>query len=328
MSAGDEPGIVINYLTEPRDHRAQMMEDVRRGLTSEQKSLPSKYFYDARGSKLFEEITLLPEYYLTRVEAQILSDHADGLMRDVAPNEMLELGSGSSKKTVLLLEAMHRAGGSRYVPIDVSPEALMEAATKLKTRFPWLEIEGLVGDYWEGLERIRRRGRRLVAFLGSTIGNYEDHQRHALLVSVTRALDDDDRFLVGIDLVKEVSLMVAAYNDSAGVSEQFNKNILNVINRELGGNFPLDAFDHVSRWVASKSCMSQNLRANRDLVVRISDLDLEISLRKGEEIHTEVSCKFTRESFGAELARAGLGIERWLTDPQGQFAVVLAGPAR
>ncbi|MFQ5523627.1 MAG: L-histidine N(alpha)-methyltransferase [Acidimicrobiia bacterium] len=327
MSLSAESGFVIDYLTEPRDHRAQMMEDVRRGLTAEKKSLPSKYFYDALGSKLFEEITLLPEYYLTRAETEILAERSDELMRDVAPEEMVELGSGSSKKTVLLLEAMHRAGGHRYVPIDVSPETLRSAAAKLKTRFPWLEIEGLVGDYREGLDRIPRRGRRLIAFLGATIGNYEGEQRSSLLSSVGRALGPDDRFLVGIDLVKEEKLMVAAYNDSAGVSEQFNKNILRVINRELGGNFPLDAFEHVSRWVPAKSCMSQSLRANRDLVVHIDALDLVVTLRRGEEIHTEVSCKFTREGFGRDLALAGLQIERWVTDAGGQFALVLAGPA-
>ncbi len=326
MSGSTEAGVVIDYLTHPGDHRVQMMEDVLRGLTAEEKSLPSKYFYDERGSKLFEEITLLPEYYLTRVETQILIDHSDPLMEAVAPEEMVELGSGSSKKTVLLLEAMHRAGGSRYVPIDVSPEALLEAATTLRARFPWLEIEALVGDYWEGLERIRRRGRRLIAFLGSTLGNYEGKQRHALLASVRKALDPDDRFLVGIDLVKEEALMVAAYNDSAGISEQFNKNILNVINRELRANFPLDGFEHVSRWVADKSCMSQSLRAKRDLTVSVEELDLVVTLRRGEEIHTEVSCKFTREGFTRELAVAGLGVERWLTDSEGRFALVLAGP--
>jgi L-histidine N-alpha-methyltransferase len=327
VSLPTENRLAIDYLTAPEDYRRQMMEDVRRGLSADPKSLPSKYFYDARGSELFEEITRLPEYYLTRAETEILVDHSEELMAEITPEEMVELGSGSSRKTVLLLEAMHRAGGYRYVPIDVSPEALKAAAAELFSVYPWLEIDGLVGDYATGLDRVRCRGRRLIVFLGSTIGNYEGEQRHALLASVASALTSGDRFLVGVDLVKDEATMVAAYNDSAGVSASFNKNILNVINRELSGDFPLDAFEHVSRWVAAKSCMSQSLRATRDLVVTIADLDMTVTLRQGEEIHTEVSCKFTREGLDRELAGAGMKLEQWLTDSEGRFASVLASLA-
>jgi L-histidine N-alpha-methyltransferase len=323
MTLPTENRLAIDYLTAPEDYRRHMMEDVRRGLTSEPKSLPSKYFYDARGSELFEEITRLPEYYLTRAETEILVGHSDELLAEVSPEEMVELGSGSSRKTVLLLEAMHRAGGYRYVPIDVSPDALKSAASELCSVYPWLQIAGLVGDYATGLDQVRRRGRRLIVFLGSTIGNYEGEQRHALLASVASALAPGDRFLVGVDLVKDEATMVAAYNDSAGVSARFNKNILNVINRELRGDFPLNAFEHISRWVAAKSCMSQSLRATRDLVVTITDLDMTVTLRRGEEIHTEVSCKFTREGLDREFARAGMEVERWLTDTAGRFALVL-----
>ncbi len=200
---GNAP-VTVSYLTEPHDHREDLLQDVRHGLTAHHKYLPSKYFYDAVGSKLFEQITELPEYYLTRAEAEIIREHADELMAELQPDELLELGSGSSTKTQMLIEAMYRSGpGRRYVPIDISEDALREAAGELRGRYTWLEIEGLVGDYVADLAKIRRRGRRLIIFLGSTVGNYEPTMRYSLLRSVAAALAPGDSFLLGVDLVKD-----------------------------------------------------------------------------------------------------------------------------
>ena len=324
---GDAP-VTVSNLTEPTDHRAQLLEDVRHGLTAYRKHLPSKYFYDARGSELFEEITRLPEYYLTQAESDLLARHADHLMTRLEPDELVELGSGSSRKTLMLIEAMHRTGGgSRYVPIDISQEALSAAALELCTTYKWLEVEGLVGDFVADLAKVRRRGRRLIIFLGSTIGNYPPTLRYSLLRAVALALDPGDSFLLGVDLVKDEPTMIAAYDDSAGVSAEFNLNILRVVNRELDGDIPIDAFEHVTRFDAQFSCMAQSLRATREVVANIRALDLAVTFHKGEEIHTEVSCKFTRDGVMGDFAAAGMRLDDWLTDPEGRFALALGSHA-
>lgn len=321
---GDAP-VTVSFLTEPKDHREAMLEDVFHGFTAYRKYLPSKYFYDGRGSELFEQITELPEYYLTRAETSILSKHAEELMERIQPEEIVELGSGSSTKTLLLIEAMYRGGfGKRYVPIDISEEALRGAAQQLCTDYPWLEVEGLVGDYVADLDKVRRRGRRLVMFLGSTIGNYVPTLRYSLLRSVAKTLAPGDVFLLGVDLVKNESEMVAAYDDSAGVSADFNLNILRVVNEELDGDIPIDAFEHVTTWDPQFSCMSQSLKAKREVVANIKALDLAVTFLDGEEIHTEVSCKFTRGGVAADFAAAGMKLHDWLTDPEERFAVALA----
>lgn len=322
----DEGGspVTVSFLTEPKDHRAQMMSDVLVGLTAYRKHLPSKYFYDARGSELFEEITRLPEYYLTPAETEIIAEYALEIMERTRPDELVELGSGSAKKTVLLIEAMQRVGGSRYVPIDISEDALRSAAKELCATYPWLEIEALVGDYVTDLHRVRRRGRRLIVFLGSTVGNYTPTMRHSLFRSVAAALEDGDHFLLGADLVKDEETMIAAYDDAAGVSAEFNKNILVVINRELDGDIPLDAFEHVTRFDAEFSCMSQGLRATRRVVANLRALDLAVTFEEGEEVHTEVSCKFTREMIEEEFKGAGMDLVSWLTDSGGLYGVGLA----
>ncbi|MCP3977146.1 MAG: L-histidine N(alpha)-methyltransferase [bacterium] len=318
----------MSYLTEPHDHREDLLQDVRHGLTAHHKYLPSKYFYDAVGSKLFEQITELPEYYLTRAEAEIIREHADELMAELQPDELLELGSGSSTKTQMLIEAMYRSGpGRRYVPIDISEDALREAAGELRGRYTWLEIEGLVGDYVADLAKIRRRGRRLIIFLGSTVGNYEPTMRYSLLRSVAAALAPGDSFLLGVDLVKDEPTMVAAYDDSAGVSAEFNLNILRVVNRELDGDIPLDAFKHVTRFDVELSCMAQSLRATRPVVANLRKLDLAVTFHEGEEIHTEVSCKFAREQVGRDFEAVGMRVDQWLTDSKGRFALALGSHA-
>ena len=327
MRADGAP-VAISHLTTPTDYRAQLLEDVRHGLTSYRKHLPSKYFYDARGSNLFEEIARLPEYYLTRAETEILSAHSDDLMTRTQPDELVELGSGSSRKTVMLIEAMRRTGGGkRYVPIDISEDVLRAATKELGAAYDWLEIEGFVGDYVADLDKVRRRGRRLITFLGSTIGNYAPTLRYSLLRAVAAGLDPGDAFLLGIDLVKDEPTMIAAYDDAAGVSAEFNLNILQVINRELAGDIPLKAFQHVSRFDREISSMSQSLRAKREVVAKIRAIDLAVTFREGEEIHTEVACKFTRDGVEEEFASAGMGLDDWLTDSAGRFALALGSHA-
>lgn len=324
-SEGAAP-VRVSRLTEPRDQRLQMMEEVRIGLTAYRKHLPSKYFYDARGSELFEEITRLPEYYLTSAETRILELRADRLMTAVRPEELVELGSGSSTKTIMLIEAMHRAGGSRYVPIDISEDALRAAAKDLCSTFEWLEVDALIGDYLADLPKVRRRGRRMIAFLGSTIGNYTPTLRRSLLRSIAASIEEGDRFLLGVDLIKDEATMIRAYDDPSGVSAEFNRNMLHVVNRELDGDIPISAFEHLSRFDEATGCMVQSLRATRALVADIRAIDLAVTFEKDEEIHTEVSCKFSREIVGTEFESAGMRLDSWMADSRGYYALALGAP--
>src|SRR5262245_14918342 len=315
----------ITRLSPQADRKEQLAEDVRRGLGAMPKWLPPKYFYDARGSELFEEITRLPEYYLTRAEHEILEEITDGLAGRLRPGELVELGSGSSRKTRLLLEAMHRhRGGRRYAPLDVSVDALEGAAAALTSSYPWLEFDGFVGDFTADLPRVPRRGRRLLAFLGSTIGNLEPQERAALLGGVAAALRHGDRFLLGVDLVKDPAVLKAAYDDAAGVTAEFNRNMLRVLNHELGAGIPVDAFEHVAFYDTGKARIEMRLRALRDLTVDFPTLDMEVSFAAGEELRTEISCKFTRQGVERELAAAGLRLESWHEDSAHRFACAVA----
>lgn len=325
--AGAAP-VTVSYLSRPRDRRAQMIDEVRVGLTAFRKHLPSKYFYDARGSELFEEITRLPEYYLTASETEILATHADRLMAIARPDELVELGSGSSKKTVMLIEAMSRSGGRRYVPIDISEDTLRSAAKELCTTYDWLEIDALVGDYLADLPGVRRRGRRLIIFLGSTIGNYTPTLRHSLFRAVAGSMRSGDHFLLGVDLVKDTETMIRAYDDQAGVSAEFNKNILHVVNRELDGDIPVEAFEHVTRFDTASSCMAQSLRSTSHVVANIRALDLAVTFEEGEEIHTEVSCKFTKDVIASEFEASGMELSSWMPDSRDYFALALGAIAR
>ncbi len=323
-TTGDAP-VTVRHLTEPKDVRTEMAADIMSGLTSTPKAIPSKYFYDARGSQLFEAITRLPEYYLTGAEREILEVHADDIMALARPHELVELGSGSSDKTRLLIDAMRRTGaGTRYVPVDISEDALLSAAKDLCVDYTWLEIEGLVGDFHSDLPAVPRRGRRLAMFLGSTIGNLQARERRAFLGQVRQILQPGDHFLLGVDLVKDVDTMVAAYNDSTGVTAEFTKNILHVVNRELGADFPVEVFEHVPRWNPTLAGMEAWLRASRAVTVRVVALNMEIEIDSGEMIHTEVSCKFTQQSVVEMLAGTGMVARGWFTDPAGRFALVLA----
>lgn len=304
-----------------------MIKDVREGLTLQSKSLPSIYFYDDHGSALFEEITQLPEYYLSRAETTILETYANDIIAAVHPDELVEIGAGYARKTQLLLTAIHeREAGNVYVPIDVSEAALVHAGGNLTDTYPWLHVRGYLGDFGSDLDAVPRHGRRLVAFLGSTIGNLSLEQRTGFFRSIGSMLTDGDGFLLGVDLMKDESLLIAAYNDSAGVSAAFNKNVLTVVNRELDGDFDPDAFDHETRLVTATGCMEQSLRANRDIVAKLGAIDLTIHMDKGEAIHTEWSCKFTRRQVMEEFAVAGLEMCDWWTDPADQFALALARP--
>lgn len=318
--------IDITRLVAGDDYREQLAIDARKGLTSAPKTLPPKYFYDARGSQLFEEITRLPEYYQTRTETAILENLAGAIVAEVQPTEIVELGSGACRKTRLLLEAMRTAGtGSHYIPFDVSEDALVDATLTLIRDYPWLRVQGVVGDFDRHLGRIPRGGRQLVAFLGSTIGNLHPDEHVAFLRDIAGLLEDGDALLLGVDLVKDTHLLEKAYNDAQGVTAAFNRNVLAVLNRELGADFPLDAFTHIARYRPDQSWIEMALRAERDLVVHLADLDLDIDFARGEELHTEISCKFTREGVEAALSTAGLTLRHWHTDPANRFAIALAG---
>jgi L-histidine N-alpha-methyltransferase len=326
-SEGDAP-VTVRYLSSPTDHGAELEADARIGLTAVPKHLASKWFYDSRGSQLFEDITRLPEYYLTRAETEILDIHADDIVSSVRPEEIVELGSGYSVKTKLLIDAMQRVGsGSRYVPIDISENALWEAARHLCTYYPWLAIDGLVGDYFTDLDRVPRRGRRLVTFLGSTIGNYEEAERKDILGAMASMLDPGDALLLGLDLVKAEEFLIAAYDDAAGITAEFNRNMLHVVNRELGADFSVDDFEYVAEWNEERACIEMALRASRPMTVNLGKIDLEVSFEDGELLHNEVSCKFTRRTASDGLRAAGLTLDGWYTDRMHRFALALARPS-
>jgi L-histidine Nalpha-methyltransferase len=307
--------------------RAALEDDVRTGLTATPKTLPPKYFYDARGSELFEEITRLPEYYPTRRERRILHDRADEIAAASRADTLVELGSGSSAKTRLLLDGLRRRGSlRRYIPVDVSPTALEGAMTALDQDYPDLELHGVVADFEYHLDHLPSDGRRLVAFLGGTIGNLTPTERHTFLTDVRRNLVEGDTFLLGTDLVKDEARLVRAYDDAAGVTAEFNKNVLSVLNNTLQADFDQDLYEHVAHWDAHEEWIEMRLRAVKEHTVRVADLDLTVAFTEGEEIRTEISAKFRREKVDAELAAAGYRLDQWWTDPAGDFAVSLATP--
>jgi L-histidine Nalpha-methyltransferase len=301
--------------------------DARAGLTATPKSLPPKWFYDANGSALFEKITELPEYYPTRAERSILAAQAGQIASLTRAATLAELGSGSSDKTRLLLSALRTAGTLRcYVPVDVSEAALVVAADALTAEYPGLDVRAVVSDFEEHLG-LPAPGEapapRLLAFLGSTIGNLLPAQRAAFFRRIRAELVPGDFFLLGTDLVKDPAVLEAAYDDSAGVTAEFNRNVLAVLNSSLGADFDLDAFEHVAVWDAEAEWIEMRLRSAADQRVRVPALDLTVSFAAGEQMRTEVSAKFRRPGVTAELAAAGLHLISWWTDPAGQFALSL-----
>jgi len=302
--------------------------DARDGLTAVPKDIPPKWFYDDRGSALFDEITRLAEYYPTRCERAILLEHAPEIVRQAGADTLVELGSGTSEKTRILLDAMRGAQAlKRFVPFDVSKQTLHDAAAAIELEYPGVEVQPVVGDFTLDLDDIPRGGRRLVAFLGGTIGNLLPEARKDFLANVAAMLGPDDHFLLGTDLVKDTTRLVAAYDDARGVTAEFNKNVLHVMNRELDASFDLDTFDHVAVWNAQDEWIEMRLRSTCSQTVPVRALDLEVSFAEGEEMRTEVSAKFRREGITAELAAAGLEVAGWWTDARGDFALSLSRPS-
>jgi L-histidine N-alpha-methyltransferase len=305
----------------------QLARDVRAGLTATPKTLPPKYFYDARGSELFDEITRLPEYYPTRAERAILVGHAADIAAATGAETLIELGSGTSEKTRLLLRALRDGGTLRgFVPFDVDPAVLKDASAAVGVEFPGLEVDPVVGDFEQHLGSLPRGTRRLIAFLGSTIGNLDPAQRAVFLRDVRATLGPGEGFLLGTDLVKSAQRLVPAYDDAAGVTAAFNKNVLAVVNRDLAADFDLDEFDHVAVWDAEHEWIEMRLRSRLDQLVRIGSLDLTVHFDRGEELRTEISTKFRHAGIEAELAAAGLRLTHWWTDDAGDFALSLSEP--
>ncbi|WP_405792789.1 L-histidine N(alpha)-methyltransferase [Streptomyces sp. NBC_01506] len=301
---------------------AALRADVLHGLTRSPKSLPPKWFYDARGSELFEEITALDEYYPTRAEREILLARAPEIAAATGARTLVELGSGSSEKTRHLLDALPLLRG--YVPVDVSESALTGAADSLLAERPDLHVHALIADFTKEMELPQMPGPRLIAFLGGTIGNLLPAERAAFLASVRALLAPGDALLLGTDLVKEESVLVRAYDDASGVTAAFNKNVLAVVDRELGADFDPADFDHVARWDREQQWIEMRLRARRALTVKIPELDLLVTFEAGEELRTEVSAKFTQGRVRTELAGAGMELTHWWTDEAGRFALSLA----
>jgi len=302
--------------------------DARAGLTASPKVLPPKWFYDERGSELFEKITHLDEYYPTRVERSILRERAGQIAAATRARTLVELGAGAADKTRLLLDALREEGTlASFVPVDVSEAALIEAAHRVEKGYPGLSVTAVVSDFEEHLGLPDADGARLVVFLGSTIGNLLPEQRAEFFASLRSRLDPGDAFLLGTDLVKDPGVLVAAYDDPAGVTAAFNKNILSVLNAALGANFDPGAFDHVALWDAGQEWIEMRLRSLDDQVVTLPGIDLVVGFAEGEEMRTEVSAKFRRAGIAAELAAAGFAMRSWWTDSAGQFGLSLSVPA-
>ncbi|MFJ8533952.1 L-histidine N(alpha)-methyltransferase [Streptomyces sp. NPDC093591] len=301
---------------------AALRADVLKGLTSTPKTLPPKWFYDARGSELFERITELPEYYPTRAEREILVGRAGEIAAVTGARTLVELGSGSSEKTRYIIDALTAL--HTYVPVDVSDSALTQAGHALIEERPGLDVHALIADFTGGLALPDTPGPRLVAFLGGTIGNLLPAERAAFLASVRALLSPGDALLLGTDLVKDEQVLVEAYDDAAGVTAAFNKNVLTVIDRELGADFDPGAFDHVALWDAENEWIEMRLRSRSAQTVKVPALDLAVDFAAGEEMRTEVSAKFRRDGVRAELSAAGLELAHWWTDGQGRFALSLS----
>ena len=315
---------VRSYLG-PGDERT-LADDVLDGLTRPLKELPPKHFYDARGSELFDAICELPEYYQTRTERLILKTSAEDIVERTGAVELVELGSGSASKTRVLLDAMAAAGSlERYVPVDVSATTVHAAAETLVREYPGMSVHGVVGDFERHLTHLPEAGGpRLVAFLGGTLGNFPPGSRRRFLRGLRNVLGPDGHLLLGTDLVKDPRIIEAAYDDSAGVTAQFNLNVLHVLNRELDANFDVDAFEHVAFFDRQREWIEMRLRATDVQQVHIGKLDLDIDFAAREELRTEISAKFTPERLSGDLTAAGLELVELYTDPDDLFAVSLS----
>ncbi|MBV1946732.1 L-histidine N(alpha)-methyltransferase [Streptomyces sp. BV129] len=301
---------------------AALRADVLDGLSADPKTLPPKWFYDARGSELFERITELPEYYPTRAEREILENRSDEIAAAGGARTLIELGSGSSRKTRHLIDA--HGSLEAYIPVDVSESALVQAGQALTAERPGLTVHALIADFTAPMTLPETPGPRLVAFLGGTIGNLLPAERSGFLATVRSLLAPGDALLLGTDLVKDEAVLVRAYDDASGVTAAFNKNVLSVVDRELGADFDPDAFDHVARWDPEREWIEMRLRSRTAQTVKVPALGLVVDFAAGEELRTEVSAKFRREGVAAELDKAGLELTHWWTDSEDRFALSLS----
>jgi L-histidine Nalpha-methyltransferase len=303
-----------------------LADDVLDGLTRPFKELPPKHFYDARGADLFDQICELPEYYPTRTERAILEEQAQELAALTGAVELVELGSGTAAKTRVLLDALSEAGTlERYIPVDVTESMVRDCAEALTSEYPGLRVHGVIGDFERHLEHVPAAiGPRIVAFLGGTIGNFPPGSRRRVLRKISGLLGPQDYLLMGTDLVKDPRVLEAAYDDSQGVTAEFNRNVLLVLNRELRADFDPEDFDHVALFDEQNEWIEMRLRARREHTTLVRDLDLPVHFDEGEELRTEISAKFTPERLQGDLAAAGLELVRWLTDPEERFALSLS----
>jgi L-histidine N-alpha-methyltransferase len=315
----------LDIRVDAEDLAAALRAKARRGLTATPKDLAPKWFYDPRGSQLYEAIIVQPEYYPARREREILRAHALEIAALSRPDTLVELGSGAATKTRILLDALEAAGRlSRYVPFDICEQVVRDATAAIARDYPALAVTGVVGDFGHHLGNLPIIGRRLVAFLGGTIGNLLPAERCCFLGELRSTMTDGDHLLLGADLVKEQARLVAAYDDAAGVTAEFNRNVLAVINAQLGAAFRLDRFEHVARWDPDAERIEMRLRSCCEQTVAVPGLGIEVAFERGEEMRTEVSAKFRRPGLEAELATASFKLVRWWTDTAGDFAVTLA----
>jgi len=321
------PTLTLMIHTLGMDTRRALVEDVREGLTATPKRLPSRSFWDDRGSQLFERITEQPEYYVTRAEAEILDTRAADVTGATRPEVIVELGAGACTRTRRLLEPAFRAGPLRcFVPFDIDEAIVRRSAIELASEFEGLTVHAIVGDFASHLDVIPRMGRQLVIFLGCTIGNFEVGERDRFLRSVRRLLGPQDHFLLGFDLVKPEAELVAAYDDRRGVSAEFNRNLLRVLNRELAADFDPDAFEHVAIWNRGASRIELFLRALRAQQVSLPGAGLQVRFEPGETVRTGISVKFSRAAVEDSFAKAGLQLREWVVDERQRFAHALAAP--
>jgi L-histidine N-alpha-methyltransferase len=315
----------IEVFLTPDDLHAGLRRDVAAGLVSVPKEIPPKWFYDERGSELFFQITGLAEYYPTRKERAILEEVSYTVARLTRADTLVELGSGTSEKTALLLDTLDEVKTlQRFVPVDVSEATLRQAAAAVAASYPKIFVHAVVGDFEHHLEQIPGEGRRLVAFLGGTIGNMTPKDRSRFLSDLAATMAPGDALLLGTDLVKDVDRLLAAYDDSSGITAEFNRNVLRVLNRELGADFVPARYDHVARFDGDQEWIEMWLRSTEEQLVSVPELAMTVAFDLDEEMRTEISAKFRRSGVEAELADAELTLARWWTDPDGDFGLSLA----
>ena len=317
--------LVIDAHLHADDLARALRDDVVRGLGSHPKQLPPKWFYDRRGSELFEQITRLPEYYPTRREREILEREVATIARRTGADTLVELGSGTSEKTRVLLAALADAGTlARFVPFDVSEPPLREASLAISREHPGVQVHAVVGDFDRHLGALPGGGRRLVAFLGGTVGNMAPSERAHFLTDLRATMNPGDSLLLGTDLVKSPARLVPAYDDAAGVTAEFNRNVLHVINRELGADFAPGRFEHRAVWDDTNEWIEMRLRSVVDQRVEIPGVGLAVTFVAGEEMRTEISAKFRLAGVARELEATGWDLDSWWTDRAGDFAVSLS----